>query len=186
MDGPAAPAGLTRLIPDSASHGSRQWFRIGEQMSALGLPWNLDTWNGYPAARTRFLEACAIHANNVVVLGGDSHNCWVNNISAPSGGRLAALEFAGGSITSPGAERTLTNAAPGEREATMRAGNPQLAFCDVTNRGYGALRFTRSECAAEWIAFADVRAAAPGVPAVTRMRASASASGGPGAWSALT
>jgi alkaline phosphatase D len=179
---PAAPAGLTRLVPDSASPGSRQWFAIGERMSALGLPWNLDTWGGYPAARARFIEACAAHANNAVVLGGDSHNCWVNNLAAPSGGRLAAIEFAGGSVSSPGMERTLTNAAPGEREATMRAGNPQLAFCDVTNRGYGALRLTRAECAAEWVAFADVRAPQPGTPAVTRMTSRASRNAGPGAW----
>ncbi|MGH6950886.1 MAG: alkaline phosphatase D family protein, partial [Vitreimonas sp.] len=162
--------------------GSRQWFSMGERMTALGLPWNLDTWNGYPAARARFLEACTAHANNTVVLGGDSHNCWVNNIPAPGGGRLAALEFASGSVSSPGMERTLTNAAPGEREATLRAGNPQLAFCDATNRGYGALRFTREQCAAEWIAFADVRAPEPGTPTVTRITSTASVNSGPGAW----
>jgi alkaline phosphatase D len=179
---PAAPAGLTRLMPDSASPGSRQWFGIGEQMTALGLPWNLDTWNGYPAARARFLEACTAHANNAIVLGGDSHNCWVNNIAAPGGGRLAALEFAGGSVSSPGMERTLTNAGPGEREATLRAGNPQLAFCDATNRGYAALRFTRERCAAEWIAFANVRSPEPGTPTVTRLTSAAGATAGPGPW----
>jgi len=179
---PAAPAGLTRLLPDDVSAGSRWWFTTGEQMSGLGLPWNLDSWGGYPAARARFLEACAANANNAVVLGGDSHNCWVSNLRG-NGSRIAALEFAGGSVTSPGFERTLTRAAPGERETMIRAANPQLAFCDITNRGYAALRFTRGACESEWIAFADVRVAQPGTPNVSRIAAESSARGGPGAWS---
>ena len=182
MGEPAAPADICRLIPDETSAGARQWFNLGARMSTLGLPWNLDSWGGYPAARAHFLEACAAHANNAIVLGGDSHNCWVNNLAAASGARLAAIEFAGGSVTSPGFERTLTRAAPGEREAAMRAANPQLAFCDVTNRGYAALRFTRGECAAEWIAFADVRSPQRGTPTVTRMTSRASTSAGPGPW----
>jgi alkaline phosphatase D len=177
-----APAGMTRLLPDDVSPGSRAWFAAGEQMSALGLPWNLDAWAGYPAARARLLDACAANANNAVVLGGDSHNCWVNNLAANTGSRLAALEFAGGSVTSPGFERSLTRAAPGERESVIQAVNRHMAFCDLTNRGYAALRFTRSECAAEWLAFADVRTPVAAAPAVTRLAAAPSANAGPGAW----
>lgn len=177
-----APVGMTRMLGADTSSGSRQWFTAGEEMSALGLPWNLDTWSGYPAARTRFLETCAAHANNAVVLGGDSHNCWVNNLAAPGGGRLAALEFAAGSVTSPGFERSLTNAAAGERESVIRGGNPHMAWCDITNRGYAALSFTREGCAAEWVAFNDVRSATAPTPVITRMSAAASISAGPGAW----
>jgi alkaline phosphatase D len=182
MGEPNAPADLTRLIPNETPAGARQWFAVGERMSGLGLPWNLDSWGGYPAARARFLAACAANANNAIVLGGDSHNCWVNNLAAASGNRLAAIEFAGGSVTSPGFERTLTRAGPGEREAAMRAANAQLAFCDLTNRGYAALRFTRDACEAAWLAFNDVRSPLAGTPTVTRMRAAADVNGGPGAW----
>jgi alkaline phosphatase D len=177
-----AAAGITRLLPEGLSAAARQFYVAGEQAGALGLPWNLDSWNGYPAARARFLQACAAHASNAVVLGGDSHNCWLNALVAPGGGRLAAIEFAGGSVTSPGFERALSNAAPGEREALMRAANPHLAWCDLTNRGYAALRFTRTACEAEWNAFADVRAPRAPAPATRRMLAAASATGGPGAW----
>jgi alkaline phosphatase D len=177
-----APADFPRLLPDDIASVSRQYFTAGAQLGALGLPWNLDSWGGYPAARARFRDACAAHANNVVVLGGDSHNCWINNIPAAGGQRIAALEFAGGSVSSPGFERSLSRAAPSERESLMRAANPQLAWCDLTHRGYGALRFTRTECAAEWLAFADVRTPQAGAPSITRINASASASGGPSAW----
>lgn len=182
MGAQIAPAGMTRLLPENVSPGSRTWFAAGEQMSALGLPWNLDSWNGYPAARARFLAACEQHANNAVVLGGDSHNCWVNNLAAAGGNRLAALEFAGGSVTSPGFERSLTNAAPGEREALMRSSNEHMAFCDLTSRGYATLSFTREACAAEWLAFDDIRSPIASAPRVTRLNAAASMGAGPGAW----
>lgn len=177
-----APAGMTSMLPADVSPGSRTWFAAGEQMSALGLPWNLDAWQGYPAARARFLEACANNANNAVILGGDTHNCWVHNLAAAGGSRLAALEFAGGSVSSPGFERSLTNATPGQRESMMRSSNPHMAFCDLTNRGYGVLKFTRTACESEWLAFPDIRSSHAPTPVVTRFAATASASGGPGAW----
>lgn len=177
------PAGLTRLLPSDAHSNTRRWIAAGEEIGAQGLPWNLDSWGGYPAARTRFLQSCVTHANNAVVLGGDSHNCWLNNLGASSGRRLAAIEFAGGSVSSPGFERALSNAAPGEREALMRTANPELAWCDATHRGYGALRFTRDACEAEWVAFADVRNSQTSAPIVTRMNAAASMDAGPDAWS---
>jgi alkaline phosphatase D len=178
-----APAALLDFLPADTSPGSRAWFAAGAQMSALGLPWNLDCWNGYPAARARFLDACVANASNAVVLGGDSHNCWVNNLAAASGSRLAAIELAGGSVSSPGFERTLSNAAPGQREAIMRGANAPLAYCDLTNRGYAALKFTRASCEAEWLAFADITTPHMQAPAVTRMSAAPSATAGPSAWS---
>lgn len=179
------PAGLSRLLPGDVHANTRRWITSGEEVGALGLGWNLDSWGGYPAARTRLLQACAAHANNAIVLGGDSHNCWLNNLAAPAGGRLAAIEFAGGSVSSPGFERTLSNARPGEREAMMLSANPELAWCDATRRGYATLRFTRAACEAEWVAFDDVRQPERSPVTVTRFASATSEHGGPGAWQAL-
>lgn len=182
MGAQTVPAGLPDLLPPDAAPGSRAYVVAGAQVGALGLPWNLDSWSGYPAARARFLEACAANAGNTLVLGGDSHNCWVNNLRAAGAGRLAALEIAGGSVSSPGMEGSLTNAAPGQREAMVRAANPDMAFTDLTNRGYAAMRLTRAACEAEWLAFEDVRAPLAQPPRVTRMASEASRNAGPGAW----
>lgn len=173
---------ITRFLPPEMGAGGRAWFENGERLTALGLPWNPDAWAGYPPARTRFLQACADQANNAVILGGDTHNCWLNNLSAPGANRLAAIEFAGGSVGSPGMERSLRNAANGEREAAMQAANPQLAFCDVSNRGYGVLSFTRAACEAEWLAFADITSPHAPLPTITRIASTPSAAAGPGGW----
>jgi alkaline phosphatase D len=183
MGAQIAGDGASAMVASDAHSNTRRFVAAGERLGRLGMPWNLDAWDGYPAARARFLQACAANANNAVVLGGDSHNCWLNNLAAESGARLAAIEFAGGSVTSPGLERALAGAAPGAREALMRTANPHMAWCDATNRGYGALRFTRTACEAEWVAFADVRSPQAPAPTITRLSAEPSADAGPSAWS---
>jgi alkaline phosphatase D len=178
------PPTLSRFMAPTLNALTRQYVNMGQMTTSVGLPWNLDSWGGYPAARTRFLNACAAHAANAIVLGGDSHNCWVGALSAPEDAtRRAALEFAGGSVTSPGFERALSAAPPGAREAAIISANAHMAFCDLTNRGYGVLRFTRSACAAEWRAMGDVRAAQRGPTTTSRLHAAAGAAGADG-WTA--
>lgn len=177
--GPGAEA----MLPADVHGNTRRFVAAAERLGSIGMPWNLDAWDGYPAARTRFLETCLAHGTNVAVLGGDSHNTWLNNLSLPNSNRLAAIEFAGASVTSPGLERTLSAAASGAREAMMTAKNPQLAWCDMTNRGYATLKFTRAACESEWVAFGDVSSRDATGPTITRMNAAASLSAGPGAWS---
>lgn len=172
------------MVSPDAHSNTRRYVTVGERLGRLNMPWNLDSWDGYPAARERFLQTCVANAANAVVLGGDSHNTWVNNLAAPGdASRMAAIEFAGSSVTSPGLEQAMSAAAPGAREAMMRSANPHLAWCDVTTRGYGALKFTRGACEAEWVGFADVRSAQAGAPTITRMSATPSAGSGPSAWS---
>jgi alkaline phosphatase D len=177
-----APAGITRLLPEAARQGN-SFFTLAERLNAMGLPFNTDSWSGYPPARERMLAACTQHAANALVIGGDTHNCWVNNLkSEGQSGRLAAVEFAGGSVTSPGFERTLSNAAPGRREVLMMGANADMAFCDLTNRGYGALTLTKERCAAEWRAVSDIRTRERGPTFATPFVSEASAAAGPGAW----
>lgn len=176
-------AGAASMVSPDAHANVRRYVTVGERLGRMRMPWNLDAWDGYPAARDRFLQTCVANAANAVVLGGDSHNTWVNNLAAPGdASRVAAIEFAGGSVTSPGLEQAMTAAAPGAREAMMKSANPHLAWCDVSNRGYGVLKFTASACEAEWLAFASVREREMAAPTVTRMSATPSAASGPGAW----
>ena len=67
---------------------------------------SMDQWSGYPAARDRLLGAIAERAKNrTVVLSGDIHSNWVNELhssfSKPNAPTVAA-EFVGTSITSGG------------------------------------------------------------------------------------
>jgi alkaline phosphatase D len=64
----------------------------------------MDSWSGYPAARERLLRAIGRHApNRTVIITGDNHANWVNEIGATGAtGTPVAAEFLGTSISSEG------------------------------------------------------------------------------------
>ena len=65
---------------------------------------SMDSWSGYPAAKARLVNAIAQHARNrTVVLTGDNHANWVNDIrtDGPKGASVCT-EFLGTSISSGG------------------------------------------------------------------------------------
>ena len=81
----------------------RQWdqARAFVAFSALELPLNLDAWDGYPAARERFYEAARrTGAEGLIVLTGDSHTWWANDLVADDGGAMG-VELGVQSVTSP-------------------------------------------------------------------------------------
>jgi alkaline phosphatase D len=76
-----------------------------------GVRTSMDQWSGYPAARDRLLGAIAQRApNRTVVLTGDIHSSWVNELRSSFAARspVVAAEFVGTSIASggDGAERS--------------------------------------------------------------------------------
>lgn len=172
-----APPEVGQFMPANAPDFVKQRLGAAAALGQAGLAWNLDSWGGYPKARERFLAACAAHGSNVVVLGGDSHNAWANNLPGGKDGRPAALEVAGTSVTSPGMESTLSNAAPGAREASMLRTNKELAFCDMTNKGYAKITVTNAAIATEFVQFASVRGDDPTPTGRATINAEASAAG---------
>jgi len=125
--------------------------------------WTED-WNGYPAARTRLLEQIAgTGLKNPVVLGGDFHSFWANDLkldfddpAAP----VVASEFVATSVTS--------NGPPYERFLAWAADNPEVRFFDSRKRGYlsAELRPERLEVACR--AVGDVRDPETGVSTLQR------------------
>ena len=69
--------------------------------SALGLPFNLDAWDGFPAARERLYKAAKDANATLVTLTGDTHTAWANSLVDESNNRLG-VEFACTSVSSPG------------------------------------------------------------------------------------
>ncbi|WP_291200474.1 alkaline phosphatase D family protein [Hyphomonas sp.] len=69
--------------------------------TALGLPWNLDAWDGYPAARERLYASVAEAGASLVTLAGDTHTAYANELFDARGERRG-VEFGCTSISSPG------------------------------------------------------------------------------------
>ncbi|WP_326561614.1 alkaline phosphatase D family protein [Micromonospora sp. NBC_01796] len=93
---------------------------------------NLDQWDGYPLARNRILNHIVKHQiGNPIVLGGDWHTHWVNDLKTDFDdprAMVVASEFVGTSISS-GASW----------DPDVRAGlaaNPHVKFYNGSYRGY--------------------------------------------------
>lgn len=104
-----------------------------------GRSYNLDQWDGYPAARQRILDAIVRHRpRNPVVLAGDWHSHWVNDILADFDDPAApviASEFAGTSISSGiGWDAAVRQGLPA---------NPHVKLYNGTYRGYVVCGVTR-------------------------------------------
>ena len=80
----------------------RARFAEAAELTALEIPGNLDSWDGYPAARERVYDLFKAAKAHPIVLSGDSHAFWVNELYDQSGKVRVAAEFGTTAITSPG------------------------------------------------------------------------------------
>jgi alkaline phosphatase D len=108
-----------------------------------GVPWSLDMWDGYPAARERLYASFARAKSRPIVLSGDSHASWANELRDAEG-RPTAVEFGAPGVTSAGLGLLL----PGTGRHLAEA-NSEVLFCDQDRRGFILLTLTRNEAVAD-------------------------------------
>lgn len=175
-------ANAPKMLPPDASDWQKNFVQNAVTLSGLGLPWSMDSWSGYPAARARLLEACARDAENALVLAGDSHSAWAYNLPGGANGAPAAVEIGVTSVASTGFERTFSNAAPGEREASMLDANKELAWCDITRRGYTITKVTPQRTEATYVQLSDITTPARPIATSKTIAAEARKGAGVGQW----
>ena len=114
------------------------------------IPYNLDAWDGYQAARETVLATSRSLGKNLVVLAGDTHNAWANEL-LDMNGKAVGVEFATSSVTSPGFEEYLPNENPTALAASLTQLIGPLQYCDTARRGYMVVTATATECRADWV-----------------------------------
>lgn len=152
-----------------------------EGVAALGLPFNLDAWDGYPPARERVYAAMKAAKATPIVLSGDSHAFWANNLHDAGGQRVAA-EFGTTGITSPGVGAILAGA---PLDQSLMENAKEVVFTDQAANGFLVLKLTRETAVAEMIAVSTVFAPQYETRTLKRFRADA-ADGGVGAVSEIS
>lgn len=122
------------------------------------IPYNLDAWDGYAAARETVLGAARTFDKNLVVLAGDTHNAWANDLQ-DAVGRQVGVEFATPAVSSPGLEEYF----PSEDPVAVAAGLEQiigpLVYANTKERGFLLVTATPDECRAEWRYVSTVKSA---------------------------
>ena len=119
------------------------------EAARAGLPFNMDSWNGYPAARSRLLRSALDADADLIVLSGDSHNAWAFDLR--EAGVPAGVEFGGQSVTSPGFEADLPRARPGDLARALVDASDELRWADTARRGYMTVALTPDQARAEWL-----------------------------------
>ena len=141
---PALAAALERLRP-----GVTQLLKL----SRSPFPLSTDSWDGYPQSRARVLAGLRAAGGNAIVITGDTHTAWANEISDEAG--RVAVEFGTTSVTSP-SEADYFTAAGIDFAAGVRARNPHVKWSDPLHRGYLLLSLTREQALAEFFAVTSI------------------------------
>jgi alkaline phosphatase D len=145
-------------LADTLRRSPARWKLIGQgtmfaQLKALGrsnadggsLFVNPDQWDGYPPGRDRVFDMIDAAGGNVLVLTGDIHSAWANDLARDpnnpdvaaggydpaSGAGSRAVEFVATSITSPGLPDP-----DGLFTGIIFSQNPHIKHADLDRRGY--------------------------------------------------
>ncbi|WP_380779590.1 alkaline phosphatase D family protein [Sphingomonas sp. R86520] len=139
--GPVRYAAMMAKLP--AQWRSR--LETGMASYRAGLPFNFDSWDGYPPARERLYAAFQRAKSRPIVLSGDSHAAWANDLHDDTG-RLVAVEFGCTAITSPSYGSLL----PGIGTLIAEANKGEVRFCDQDAKGYTLLTLTPEHAIADF------------------------------------
>jgi alkaline phosphatase D len=132
-----------------------QWKVIGQQvmMAPLEVPFigpvNTDQWDGYQAERQRVYDSILTkQITNVVVLTGDIHTAWANdlptaNYNATTGAGSVGVEFVCTSITS-------TNSVVNVPTTVISSFNPHIKYLNLSDHGYFVLDVNRQRAQADF------------------------------------
>jgi alkaline phosphatase D len=122
------------------------------RLTADRLPYNTDAWDGYPAARERVYDAFRRSGARPIVVSGDSHAFWINELNDASSRRVG-VELGVSSVTSPGAGDVMPMV---DFNGLFEEANPDVRFCHHSARGYVKLTLTRDGMLGELIAVSSV------------------------------
>jgi alkaline phosphatase D len=113
------------------------------------IPYNLDAWDGYAVARETVLGTARALDRNLVVLAGDTHNAWGNDLLDLQNNRCG-VEFATPSVSSPGFEAVFPDEDPQVFAASVEALIGPLKYAETSRRGYLMITATAAECRGDW------------------------------------
>ena len=139
------------------------WRILGQQvmmaqLAAGAIGFNMDQWDGYPLCRDRlFSHLMDNDINNFVVLTGDIHSSWANDLAPnpfdtsrydrESGAGAIGVEFVTPAVTSPGIDDYYLAFAA---SFALKNALPHMQMVDFFRRGYVLLDITHERIQAEW------------------------------------
>ncbi|MBY0567595.1 MAG: alkaline phosphatase D family protein [Hyphomonadaceae bacterium] len=166
---PQLAAALERLRP-----GVTQLLKL----TRFPFPLNTDAWDGYPASRARLLQSIRAAGGNTIVITGDTHAAWANEIEDEQG--RVAVEFGATSITSP-SDASFFQPFGIDFAANTLARNPHVKWNDPILHGFLVLTLTPAQALAEFFTVSTITEAQYEVAREAAFTVAADAGAGVGA-----
>jgi alkaline phosphatase D len=126
----------------------------------MGVPFNVDSWDGYTDDRRELLDHVAANdIRNVTFLTGDIHSSWACEVPRDSLAYLggvppAAVEIVGTSITSDNLNEILgappRNPLSQQVETLFKAANQHVKLLEFDSHGYSVVDLTPQRLQADW------------------------------------
>jgi alkaline phosphatase D len=126
----------------------------------MGVPFNVDSWDGYTDDRRELLDHVADNnIRNVTFLTGDIHSSWAcevprDSLAYLSGAAPAAVEIVGTSITSDNLNEILgappRNPLSQQVETLFKAANQHVKLLEFDSHGYSVVDVTPQRLQADW------------------------------------
>ncbi len=139
---------------------SAKWKVLGQQvmmapLEIFGQPFNLDQWDGYPAERENlFNYVSSNNIDNLVVLTGDIHTAWANDLPMSgyddnTGANSAGVEFVTSSVTSPNFPFPIG-------ENLIQLANDHMKYVDLTSHGYMVMDLDHNRAHTEYYSLSTI------------------------------
>lgn len=156
----AIAAGQAAVMAYLTAKATPENQRTAEQVALLAQPklgYNLDAWDGYPAARETLLMTAHQLGKRLISLAGDTHNAWHSDLTlagyanAALAGTKVGEEFATTSVSSPGLEDYLSALPPAQIKQIFEGVVADLNWMDPSRRGFLKMTFTATAATGEWV-----------------------------------
>jgi alkaline phosphatase D len=145
---------------DNLTNSNAKWKLLGQQvmmapLTVFGIPVNNDQWDGYPAERDSLYNVITSNSiNNMVVLTGDIHTSWANdlpgdNYVGSTGAGSVGVEYVVTSISTQSSPFPI----PG---GIIGAVNPHIKYADLSQKGYLVLDLTNDAAQSDWYYVSDI------------------------------
>ena len=125
---------------------TQPWKIIGNQVMVgaveiFGNPINTDSWDGYPAERSKlFNHLVTNNIDNTVVLTGDIHTSWALDLKEEN--TPVGVEMVTPSVTSSGSPINLS--------ALITVQNPHIKYVELTKKGFILVDITPQKVQGDW------------------------------------
>jgi alkaline phosphatase D len=129
-----------KILPDYL----HKYLKIG----GMNVPYNTDAWDGYPKERERLFKELK-NANSILVLTGDTHNSWLNNLYDENN-NFIGVEIGTPAISSPNTIDTFGPLTDDIEKAFIKE-NKNIKWTDGKHKGYTLLKLTKDKCEVSFV-----------------------------------